>query len=243
MVGDRRVAGAGAVKRRRGAVRVEKKTKSLSSRRWLERQLNDPYVQAAREEGYRSRAAYKLIELDARFGLLRRGAKVVDLGAAPGGWSQIAAQRVKASRPGGGKVVAVDVNPIDALEGVTFLQADALDLATIAPIQAALGQARADLVLSDMAAPATGHAATDHLRVMALCEAALDIGEALLTPGGAFVAKVLKGGTERLLLERLKRAFRTVKHAKPPSSRVDSAETYVVALGYRGTGEAPDAPG
>ncbi len=238
MARPRREAGSGAVKRRRGAVRVAK-AKTASSRRWLERQLNDPYVQAAREEGYRSRAAYKLIELDERFGLLRAGASVVDLGAAPGGWSQIAAQRVRAGKSGGGKVVAIDLNPIDAIDGVTFLQADALDFATLEPIRAALGATRADLVMSDMAAPSTGHAATDHLRVMALCEAALDIAEALLAPGGAFVAKVLKGGTERTILERLKRAFRTVKHAKPPSSRADSAESYVVALGYRGTGAPP----
>ncbi len=238
MARPRREAGSGAVKRRRGAVRVAK-AKTASSRRWLERQLNDPYVQAAREEGYRSRAAYKLIELDERFGLLRAGASVVDLGAAPGGWSQIAAQRVRAGKSGGGKVVAIDLNPIDAIDGVTFLQADALDFATLEPIRAALGATRADLVMSDMAAPSTGHAATDHLRVMALCEAALDIAEALLAPGGAFVAKVLKGGTERTILERLKRAFRTVKHATPPSSRADSAESYVVALGYRGTGAPP----
>lgn len=242
MAGPRRVAGDGAVKRRRGAVRVSK-AKSASSRRWLERQLNDPYVQAAREEGYRSRAAYKLIELDERFGLLRPGAKVVDLGAAPGGWSQVAAERVRAGKPGGGVVVAVDLNPIDAIGGVTFLQADALADTTLEPVRAALGAERADLVLSDMAAPSTGHAATDHLRIMALCEAALDIAEALLAPDGSFVAKVLKGGTERTLLERLKRAFRTVKHAKPPSSRADSAESYVVALGYRGAGAPPGARG
>jgi 23S rRNA (uridine2552-2'-O)-methyltransferase len=161
---------------------------------------------------------------------------VVDLGAAPGGWTQVAAALVRAGRPGGGTVVAVDLNPIEPVEGAVILQADALDPALLAPIAAALGGARADLVLSDLAAPATGHASTDHLRIMALCEAALEIAEALLAPGGAFVAKVLKGGTERALLERLKRAFRKVKHAKPPSSRADSAESYVVALGYRGAG-------
>ncbi len=234
MVGARRSPGAGAVKRRRGAVRVAK-AKTASSRRWLERQLNDPYVQAARDEGYRSRAAYKLIELDERFSLLRSGMAVVDLGAAPGGWAQIAAQRARVGKARG-LVVAVDLNPIDAIEGVTFIQADALDFAVLGPIRAALGGRRADLVLSDMAAPATGHTPTDHLRIMALCEAALDIAEPLLEPGGAFVAKVLKGGTERFLLERLKRVFRTVKHAKPPASRADSAESYVVALGYRGQG-------
>ncbi|MGD9537448.1 MAG: RlmE family RNA methyltransferase [Alphaproteobacteria bacterium] len=247
MAGPRRPAGrgpdaarAGKVERRRKAVRVVK-AKTASSRRWLERQLNDPYVQAAREAGYRSRAAYKLIELNERFGLLRPGLRVVDLGAAPGGWSQVAASLVRAGKPGGGAVVAIDLSPIELIEGVCVLQADALDPATLDAVRDALGADRADLVMSDMAAPSSGHAATDHLRVMALCEAALDIAEALLAPGGGFVAKVLKGGTEKALLDRLKRGFRTVKHAKPPSSRADSAESYVVALGYRGAGEtAPD---
>ena len=229
-------AEASAVERRRKAVRVVR-AKTASSRRWLERQLNDPYVLAAREAGYRSRAAYKLIELNERFALLRPGMRVVDLGAAPGGWSQVAAQIVRAGKPGGA-VVALDLDPIEPIEGVGFLQADALDLATLGAIRDALGAAQADLVMSDMAAPSSGHAATDHLRVMALCEAALDIADALLAPGGAFVAKVLKGGTEKALLDRLKQGFRTVKHAKPLSSRADSAESYVVALGYRGAGEA-----
>ena len=223
----------GPAGRRRAAVRVTG-AKTPSSRRWLERQLNDPYVHAAREEGYRSRAAFKLIELDERFGLLAPGRRVVDLGAAPGGWAQVAARKVKAGESGGGAVVAVDLNPIEPMAGVIFLQGDALDPAILAPVSAALGGARADLVLSDMAAPSTGHASTDHLRIMALCEGALEIAETLLAPGGAFVAKVLKGGTERTLLERLKRDFRSVKHAKPPSSRQDSAESYVVAQGYRG---------
>lgn len=231
MTGSRRSSGVPG--RRRAAVRVAG-PKKPSSRRWLERQLNDPYVHAARDEGYRSRAAYKLVELDERFDLLAPGRRVVDLGAAPGGWAQVAARKVRAGRPGGGAVIAIDLKPIDPIEGVTFFVGDALDPAILAPVSTALGGARADLVLSDMAASATGHASTDHLRIMALCEAALEIAEALLAPGGAFVAKVLKGGTERTLLERLKRDFRTVKHAKPPSSRQDSSESYVVALGYRG---------
>jgi 23S rRNA (uridine2552-2'-O)-methyltransferase len=237
MSGSRRPAGRGPIERRRKAVRVVG-AKTASSRRWLERQLNDPYVQAAREAGYRSRAAYKLIELNERFALLRPGMRVVDLGAAPGGWSQVAASLVRAGKPGGGAVVAVDLSAIEPIAGVRVLEADALDLGTLDAIRVALGAGRADLVLSDMAAPSSGHAATDHLRVMALCEAALDIADALLAPGGGFVAKVLKGGTEKALLDRLKHGFRTVKHAKPPSSRTDSAESYVVALGYRGAGEA-----
>jgi 23S rRNA (uridine2552-2'-O)-methyltransferase len=230
----------GAPGRRRAAVRVTG-AKSASSRRWLERQLNDPYVHAAQEAGYRSRAAFKLAELDERFGLLGPGRRVVDLGAAPGGWAQIAAEVVRAGQAGGGTVVAVDLKPIEPIKGVIVLEGDALDPAILGPISVALGGARADLVLSDMAAASTGHASTDHIRVMALCEAAFEIAEALLAPGGAFVAKVLKGGTERVLLERLKQAFRTVKHAKPPSSRADSAESYVVAVGYRGTGRCSAA--
>ena len=221
------------VSRRRAAVRLKKaRGRKPSSSRWLQRQLNDPYVRAAREAGYRSRAAFKLAELDDRFGLLRPGARVVDLGAAPGGWSQVAVERVGAAA-GKGLVLAADVGAMEPLPGATALRLDALDADAAAAIRAAL-EGPADVVLSDMAAPATGHAPTDHLRVMALCEAALDIAEQILVPGGAFVAKVLKGGAERALLERLKRAFRRVKHAKPPASRSESAETYVVALGFRG---------
>jgi 23S rRNA (uridine2552-2'-O)-methyltransferase len=221
------------VSRRRAAVRLKKaRGRKPSSSRWLQRQLNDPYVRAAREAGYRSRAAFKLAELDDRFGLLRPGARVVDLGAAPGGWSQVAVERVGANA-GKGLVLAADVGAMEPLPGVTALRLDALDADAAAAIRAAL-EGPADVVLSDMAAPATGHAPTDHLRVMALCEAALDIAEQILVPGGAFVAKVLKGGAERALLERLKRAFRRVKHAKPPASRSESAEAYVVALGFRG---------
>ncbi|MFQ5958947.1 MAG: RlmE family RNA methyltransferase [Alphaproteobacteria bacterium] len=209
------------------------KGRSQSSRRWLERQLGDPYVAAAEREGWRSRAAFKLIDLDDRFRLLAPGRRVVDLGAAPGGWTQVAAERVRAGQAGGGRVVAIDLRPMDAVSGATVLEADALDPETPALALEALGGA-ADVVLSDMAAPATGHKATDHLRVMALCEIALAFAEDALAPGGAFVCKVLKGGSESALLAAVKRAFATVRHAKPAASRPDSAEVYLVATGFRG---------
>ena len=216
---------------RRGAsVRVKTaRGRKPSSTRWLQRQLNDPYVQAAQDAGYRSRAAFKLIELDARFGLFKGAKRVLDLGAAPGGWSQVALERLAP----GTVVVAVDVAELEPLAEVRELQLDALDMESLSAMQAALG-GQADLVLSDMAAPSTGHAGTDHIRVMALCAAALDIAEVILAADGAFVAKVLKGGTERQLLERLKHGFAKVRHAKPPASRADSAEVYVVAQGFRG---------
>jgi 23S rRNA (uridine2552-2'-O)-methyltransferase len=206
--------------------------RSVSSTRWLERQLNDPYVQAAKESGYRSRSAYKLIELNERFEFLTPGGRVVDLGAAPGGWSQVAAHRVGAE----GRVVAVDLNEIEPLAGVVFLQRDALEPEALTPIREAL-EGRATVVMSDMAAPSTGHSQTDHLRVMGLCEAAFDIAEELLAPEGAFLCKVLRGGAEQTLLARLKIAFKTVKHVKPKASRADSAEVYLVALGFRGNKE------
>ena len=206
-----------------------------SSRRWLDRQLNDPYVKAAQKEGLRSRAAFKLRELDDRFDLLAPGRKVVDLGAAPGGWTQVAVERVRAGE-GAGAVVAIDINPVEPIAGATIMQCDGLDPEVAGPIRAALG-GPADIVLSDMAAPSTGHKATDHLRVVALCEAALDLATATLAPGGAFVCKVLKGGTEAALLATVKRSFETVKHAKPPASRDDSAEVYLVAKGFRGSPE------
>ncbi len=216
---------------RRGAsVRVKTaRGRKPSSTRWLQRQLNDPYVQAAQDAGYRSRAAFKLIELDARFVLFKGVKRVLDLGAAPGGGSQVALECLAP----GAVVVAVDVAELEPLAGVSKLQLDALDMESLPAMQAALG-GQADLVLSDMAAPSTGHAGTDHIRVMALCAAALDIAEVILAADGAFVAKVLKGGTERQLLERLKRGFAKVRHAKPPASRADSAEVYVVAQGFRG---------
>lgn len=208
-------------------VRTAKK-RSGASTRWLERQLNDPYVAEARRRGFRSRAAFKLVELDSRFGLLKAGGRVVDLGAAPGGWTQVAAEKVGPN----GRVVACDVNPMDPVPGAETMVLDILDEAAPARLTAALG-GRADLVMSDMAAPATGHAATDHLRIVALAEAALDFAEQILRPGGAFLAKVLQGGSEKSLLDRLKKNFQTVRHAKPPASRADSAETYVVAKGFR----------
>jgi len=211
-------------------VRVRKsRRRKASSTDWLTRQLNDPYVAEARRQGYRSRAAFKLQQLDARFHLLSRGMRIVDLGCAPGGWSQIAAERVGPS----GKVVGVDLSATDSLSGTTLIEGDFRDAATVAAIRAALG-GPADLVLSDMAAPATGHAATDHLRVVALAEDAFALAKTLLKPGGAFVAKVFQGGAEGALLAALKRGFAEVRHAKPAASRAESAETYVVAKGFRG---------
>ncbi len=201
-----------------------------SSTAWLARQLNDHYVAAARRHGYRSRAAFKLIELDDRFHVLRRGARVVDIGCAPGGWTQVAVERVGPH----GVVVGVDRAPTQAIAGAQLLCADLTETTALALVTAALGGARADLVLSDMAPPTTGHAATDHLRILALAETAFDLAEQLLAPGGAFIAKVFQGGAEGELLARLKRAFAGVRHAKPPASRAESAETYVVATGFRG---------
>ena len=216
--------------RREASVRVRTaRRRRTSSTRWLQRQLNDPYVAEARRRGYRSRAAFKLLEIDARVSLLRRGARVLDLGAAPGGWSQVAADKVGE----GGRVVAVDLAEMAAQRGVVALRLDIHDADALARIGAALGGG-ADLVLSDMAPPATGHMATDHLRIMALAEAAFDLAAALLAPGGAFVAKVLQGGAEAALLTALKRRFDKVRHVKPPASRKDSRETYVVATGFRG---------
>lgn len=201
--------------------------RSPASQRWLARQLNDPYVAAARAQGWRSRAAFKLIELDERFHLLHPGQRVLDLGAAPGGWSQVAVKR------GAAVVVGVDLLPIEPLGGATFLQADITDPALPARLTALLG-GPADLVLSDMAPNTTGHAATDHLRIVALAELALAVAVDMLAPGGAFVAKVFQGGAERAMLAEMKQLFTTVRHAKPPASRKESSELYVVATGFRG---------
>ncbi len=215
---------------RRLGVRVRKAAgRTSASTRWLQRQLNDPYVAEAQRLGYRSRAAFKLIQLDDKVGLLQPGARVVDLGAAPGGWSQVAVERCGDK----GRVVGLDLAEVEPLAGATFLQGDFLDRDAPERLRQALG-GPADVVLSDMAAPATGHAATDHLRVMGLAEAALDFAEEVLAPGGAFVAKVLQGGSEREMLDRLRRGFAKVRHVKPPASRKDSAELYVVATGFRG---------
>jgi 23S rRNA (uridine2552-2'-O)-methyltransferase len=214
----------------RGAGRrlVSRRGRSASSARWLERQLADPYVRRAKAEGYRARAAYKLIELDERFGLLAGVSRVVDLGAAPGSWAQVVRQRAP-----GATVVGIDLLPVDPLPGATFLRGDVLAPEAPAAIAEALG-GPADLVLSDMAANTVGHPPTDHLRTLALVEAAAALAGEILRPGGAFVAKVLAGGTEATLLAELKRRFASVRHAKPPASRKESRETYVVAQGFRG---------
>ena len=217
---------------RRGSAAVKVRStrrRKPSSTQWLSRQLNDPYVAEARRLGYRSRAAFKLIELDERFRLLRPGRRVVDLGCAPGGWTQVAVARVGRH----GTVVGIDVAETAPLPGATLLSADIRDPATPAALTAELG-GLADIVLSDMAPPATGHAATDHLRIVALAEDAFAVASQILKPGGAFVAKVFQGGAEGALLAALKRDFVELRHAKPPASRAESAETYVVATGFRG---------
>jgi 23S rRNA (uridine2552-2'-O)-methyltransferase len=207
---------------------------SASSQRWLERQLNDPYVAAAQRDGYRSRAAFKLKEIDDKHRFLKPGGRVVDLGAAPGGWSQIAAERTQAVG-GKGQVVAIDISPMEALPGVEFLELDFTNEGAEGRLKALLREGRADVVLSDMAAPTIGHTRTDHLRIMGLAEGAAAFACDVLVEGGTFLAKVLQGGTERELLDLLKRRFATVRHVKPPASRADSAELYVLAMGYRGT--------
>ena len=199
-----------------------------SSTRWLERQLNDPYVRRAKAENYRSRAAYKLLELDERFGLLKGAKAVVDLGIAPGGWSQVVRRRVPQ-----GRVVGIDLLPTDPIEGVAILQMDFMDEAAPDRLREALGS-EADLVLSDMAANTVGHQQTDHLRTMALVEAGLLFATEVLRPGGAYVAKVLAGGADNQLVAEMKRHFMTVKHAKPPASRKDLSEWYVIAQGFKG---------
>jgi 23S rRNA (uridine2552-2'-O)-methyltransferase len=203
------------------------KGRKISSTRWLERQLNDPYVRRARAEGYRSRAAYKLLELDERFGLLKGVRAVVDLGIAPGGWSQVVKRRHAKST-----VVGIDLLPTDPIEGVTILQMDFMDHAAPEKLKHALG-GPADLVLSDMAANTVGHPQTDHLRTMALVEAGMLFATEILRPGGAYVAKVLAGGADNNLVAELKRHFTSVKHAKPPASRKDSSEWYVIAQGFK----------
>src|SRR6266545_2793305 len=204
--------------------------RKLSSKLWLERQLNDPYVAKAKRDGYRSRAAYKLIEIDDKHRLIKPGARVVDLGAAPGGWSQVAAKRAGEGR---GRVVGIDLLEMGAIPGVEFLQLDFLDPSAPDRLKAMLG-GEANVVLSDMAANATGHRKTDHLRIMALAEAAAEFAREVLAPGGSFLCKVLQGGTEVALLAQLKRDFAVVKHVKPAASRTDSAELYLLATGFRG---------
>jgi len=203
--------------------------RTLSSTLWLQRQLNDPFVAEAKKLGYRSRAAFKLIQLDDKYHFLAPGKRVVDLGCAPGGWCQIAVERVGKH----GKVVGIDYLEMDVVTGAEIMQLDFLDPSAPGRLKAAL-DGPADVVLSDMAAPTTGHGPTDHLRVMALAETAYEFAAEVLSPGGTFIAKVFQGGTERGLLDRLKREFTAVRHAKPPASRADSAEVYVVASGFRG---------
>ena len=209
------------------------KGRKVASTRWLQRQLNDPYVEEAKRRGYRSRAAFKLTEIDDRYRFLKPGMIVLDLGAAPGGWTQIAAERV-GSAEGTGQVLAVDVSPIEPLPGVEVLTQDVSADDAPAAIRDALKGGRADVVLSDMAASATGHRSTDHLRVVALVEAALDLAEGMLKPGGTFLAKVFQGGAGGELVTRLKRSFAKVHHVKPKASRKESPEVYVLATGFRG---------
>lgn len=197
--------------------------------KWLQRQLNDPYVAAARTQGYRSRAAFKLMEMDDRYKLIPKGGRIVDLGAAPGGWTQVAVERAGPK----GTVVGLDISPMDAVPGAEILHLDFLAEDAPERLKAIMG-GEADAVISDMAAPATGHRQTDHMKIMALCEAALDFAREVLKSGGAFVCKVQRGGTEGQLLQTMKKDFREVRHIKPPASRSDSAEMYVVATGFRG---------
>jgi 23S rRNA (uridine2552-2'-O)-methyltransferase len=219
------------------AVRVRSgKGRSLASKLWLERQLNDPYVARAKREGFRSRAVYKLIEIDEKFHLFKPGGRIVDLGAAPGGWSQIAAKRVGAAE-GRGRVVAIDLLEMQPIPGVEVLHLDFLAEDAPERLRSLLG-GQADVVLSDMAANATGHRKTDHLKIMALAETAAMFARDVLKPGGAFLCKVLQGGTEGELLADLKRDFASVKHIKPAASRADSAELYVLATGFRGNQSA-----
>jgi 23S rRNA (uridine2552-2'-O)-methyltransferase len=231
MTGARSPSGQAGVRALKTRVKTARK-RSLSSTLWLERQLNDPYVARAKHEGYRSRAAYKLIEIDERYHILRPGSKVVDLGAAPGGWSQVAVQRVGAAE-GRGKVIGIDLLEVEPIAGADIAVLDFLAEDAPQHLAERLG-GKADVVLSDMAANATGHKKTDHLRIVGLVELAAEFACEILAPGGAFLAKVIQGGTEHALLARLKREFSVVRHVKPRASRADSAELYVLATGFRG---------
>jgi 23S rRNA (uridine2552-2'-O)-methyltransferase len=215
-------------------VRVKtSKSKTVSQKIWLERQLNDPYVHEAKKLGYRSRSAFKLIEIDDKYELLKPGYRVVDLGAAPGGWCQVASKRVK-SEEGKGRVVAIDMHSMDPMPGVIIFKKDFYDEDAPAVLIEALGGEQADCVFSDMATHATGHKQTDHINIIALVEAGYDFAKSILKPGGTYLAKVLRGGTEGALLTALKKDFRTVRHVKPMSSRDDSAELFMLATGFRG---------
>ena len=220
------------------AVKVKSaKGRKLSSTRWLQRQLNDPYVQRAKDEGLRSRAAFKLIEMDDQFKLIKPGMTIVDLGAAPGGWSQVAATRSHSETGKGaqkGQVVAIDISEMEQIPGVEIIHLDFMDETAPDRLKAALKQGAADIVMSDMAAPSTGHKQTDHLRIIGLAEAALEFALEVLKPEGAFLAKVLQGGTEHELLTQMKQNFKKTRHVKPDASRADSSELYVMATGFKG---------
>lgn len=238
--GGRRSSGRGArdgtnsTAGRNMRVRVKKaKRRKTSSTQWLERQLNDPYVAQAKRDGYRSRAAYKLLEIDEKHKLLRKGMRIVDLGAAPGGWSQIAAKRL-GSNSDNPLVVGIDYLEVEPIPGVFLLHMDFLDDEAPGGLIAALGGSKPDLVMSDMAAPTTGHRQTDHIRTLHLCEVALDFAKENLNQGGGFLAKVFRGGTEQSLLNELKQNFQKVYHIKPPASRKESPELYVLAKGFKG---------
>jgi 23S rRNA (uridine2552-2'-O)-methyltransferase len=222
-------SGSGGIRKSKVRVRTARGRK-ISSTRWLERQLNDPYVAQAQREGYRSRAAYKLMEMDDKYHFLKKGGVVVDLGAAPGSWLQVAHKKVG----GEGRIIGLDLSEIQPIPGVEIMQGDFLDQELFDALLASVGPKKIDAVLSDMAAPSCGHPQTDHLRIMALCEAAADFAIQVLRPGGAFLSKVLQGGTENQLLALLKRHFASVRHVKPGASRQDSAEMYVLATGFKG---------
>ncbi len=241
--GPRRSSGRGM---RELSVRVKTaRGRKLSSTRWLQRQLNDPYVQRAKAEGYRGRAAYKIMELDDRFHFLKPGGRVVDLGCAPGGWTQVAVERVNArgEKPGRrrGRVIGVDLREVESIAGAELHRLDFMAEGADEKVRDWLG-GKADVVMSDMAASATGHRQTDHLRIMALAEAAAELAFDVLEEGGTFVAKVLEGGAQAELQKRLKRGFAKVLNVKPPASRADSAEKYVVALGFRGAPSRAEEP-
>lgn len=238
------IQGAGGGQRNFGVRLKTARSRTPSSQRWLERQLNDPYVAAAKREGFRSRAAYKIIEIDDKYKFLKPGLTVADLGAAPGGWSQVAADRVRSIGGGPGQVVAIDIIDMEPLAGVQHTKLDFMDPEADVWLKSILKDGAADVVLSDMAAPTVGHTGTDHLRIMMLAEAAVHFACEVLAPNGVFLCKVFQGGTERDLLDLLKRSFTTVRHIKPPASRAESAELYVLATGFKGTvGAAAGEPG
>jgi len=234
-VGGRGGGGTGAARQLHTRVKKKAGTIKASSRHWLERQLNDPYVAAAKSEGYRSRAAYKLLEINQRFPILKKGSRVIDLGCAPGGWSQVATMIVGENHEQP-LVVGIDYLPVDPLAGVTLLEMDFLDEAAPQKLLDALG-GRPDVILSDMAAPTTGHRQTDHLRTAHLCEVAADFAISFLKPGGHFLAKSFQGGTENALLAQLKKNFRETHHVKPPASRAGSVEVYLLAQGFKKGGD------